>query len=304
MTSHFMRASLATFALAAASGVSGQIDTEGAGDCAIGHPCFESAEFLNGVLTFRWKSQDRFDAFNVRIAGPNTFDRQYETAGGRGGSYTFPSPVRGARYTLRVQGCNRSTFGSSTCSGWVHKTYTVPAAPVAAPPGTVTVPVPKTLPTSGHKFRWQGATNGGVPGGALAIGRDSGGQKLFVCRAPLEGGVHIGKVRNGLDGCHIGFAGKELSAANYEVLLDPQQSTTKRLKGLVKYMSAVNGSVPDHAINAGNEARAGNLLFVCVATHSDGSLQVGKLSGHLRGCNYSYAGSELTARAYRVPTLP
>lgn len=303
MMSTLVRASLASVALAVASGVSGQIDTEGAGNCAIGHPCFESAEYLNGVLTFRWRSQDHFDAFNVRIAGPNTFNRQYETGGGYGGNYAFPGPVRGASYTLRVQGCNRSAFGRSRCSSWIHKTFSVPPLPVTGPPGTVNVPPPKTLPTSGHKFRWQPASSGSVPKGALGIGRDSEGQKLFACRGPVEGGSHIGKVRVGLGGCHIGFAGAEISVANYEVLLDPQESTTKRLKGLIRYVTASNGTVPDHAINGGRE-RSGTILFVCVATHADGSLQIGKLSGHLKGCNYSYAGAEVGANSYLVPTLP
>lgn len=66
---------------------------------------------------------------------------------------------------------------------------------------------------------WQSASNGFVPPGAIVAGREQDGNKLYVCRANLNGGVHSGKVRKAFRACNIGWGGKEMKINPYEVLV-------------------------------------------------------------------------------------
>jgi hypothetical protein len=68
-------------------------------------------------------------------------------------------------------------------------------------------------------FTWIAAQNGSVPDGALALGYEGDGTPLFAARADYAGGLHLGKVRPGLDGASIGYNGVEYFINPYEVLV-------------------------------------------------------------------------------------
>jgi len=68
---------------------------------------------------------------------------------------------------------------------------------------------------------WIAGSNGQIPDGAVVCGREANGEPLFVARASLNGGVHPGKIRFAFGAAFIGFGGKEVPVANYEVLTSP-----------------------------------------------------------------------------------
>jgi hypothetical protein len=70
---------------------------------------------------------------------------------------------------------------------------------------------PKTI-------KWAGGNS--VPKGAYAVGREADGTALYLCRAKLgDGAVQVGKLASGA--CRYGMGGKEMQAADFEVLVRP-----------------------------------------------------------------------------------
>jgi hypothetical protein len=68
---------------------------------------------------------------------------------------------------------------------------------------------------------WIAGSGGQIPDGAVVCGREANGDPLFVARASLNGGLHPGKIRFAFGNALIGFGGKEVPVANYEVLISP-----------------------------------------------------------------------------------
>ena len=52
----------------------------------------------------------------------------YETAGGNSGSFRINNVNPGMTYTVKVQGCDRDIFGSSTCTPWYEDSITTASA--------------------------------------------------------------------------------------------------------------------------------------------------------------------------------
>lgn len=67
-------------------------------------------------------------------------------------------------------------------------------------------------------LQWVAAASGAVPVGAVAYGRNADGGAQYVCRASLDGGLHIGRIAAGLSGCSIGYRRREMVLPSYEVL--------------------------------------------------------------------------------------
>jgi len=119
---------------------------------------------------------------------------------------------------------------------------TTPTATVASPTATAATPqppvdetvkwvadsrghVPEGAQVGGHEYgselvvcrgEHHPATKGGYPEGAVKGGHEEG-HPLVLCRAAHGGGVHPGKIVG--DSCCIGWGGKEVYAADYEVLM-------------------------------------------------------------------------------------
>ena len=82
----------------------------------------------------------------------------------------------------------------------------------------------KELPTDDYVVLmeagiWLPGQNGRIPAGAIVCGWEANGDPLFVARASLNGGIHPGKIRFAFGAAFIGFGGKEVPVANYEVLV-------------------------------------------------------------------------------------
>ena len=64
---------------------------------------------------------------------------------------------------------------------------------------------------------WQSPSGGQLPGAPYHAGKDSDGAPLYICRANYQGGLHLGKLREGA-GCYIGYGGTAILLKTYQVL--------------------------------------------------------------------------------------
>ena len=136
-------------------------------------------------------------------------------------------------------------------------------------------------------YQWVPASNGTVPVGAAAHGREANGEALFVCRARLEGGLHPGKVRGEFGAANIPYGGQEVKVNPYEVLMDEGA-----------WAPASGGQVPTGAVSWGYEAN-GEALFVCRAQYA-GGVHPGKVRGEFGAANIPYGGQEVKVNPYEV----
>jgi DM9 repeat len=142
-------------------------------------------------------------------------------------------------------------------------------------------------------LNWVGATRGSIPKGSLAVGRDAGGQALYACRARLANGADVpGRIREPLVGCNVVFGGLEWTIGAYQVLRDDGPKT-------IHWAQATD--VPQRAYKVGREAN-GTALYLCRAKHSDGSLQIGRVSPG--ACLFGVSGKEEKAAEFEVLVKP
>lgn len=124
------------------------------------------------------------------------------------------------------------------------------------------------------------------PQGVFAAGRGPRGE-LSACRVFYRDGVHLGELREGR--CFIGWGGRELGVAPYELLAGG---------GLV-WAPSQEGELPAGAVGGGM-VREGE-LFVCRARMADG-LHLGK---YWRGrCNVGFGGREELVKEFEVLVRP
>ena len=138
---------------------------------------------------------------------------------------------------------------------------------------------------------WIYASKGAVPPGAVAGGFEAapGRETIFVCRAPLNGGVYPGKVRQAFGSCRIGLAGAAMGMATYQVL------TTIDLS----WVAAQGGAVPANAYEAGRASPPNDEKFYICRTSYNGGLHPGRLEPK-KGCNIEWGGKEIYGDTYEV----
>ncbi|HWS72854.1 MAG TPA: DM9 repeat-containing protein [Thermoanaerobaculia bacterium] len=107
--------------------------------------------------------------------------------------------------------------------------------------------------------RWAPATGGAIPPGAIAYGRESDGREQYVCRGGLAKGIHLGKIANGFAGCNVGYGGREVTLASYEVLANPVNPVARqaRLQPFALSRSALVAATPQRRAAAAAAAPAG-----------------------------------------------
>ena len=138
--------------------------------------------------------------------------------------------------------------------------------------------------TSMANADWAFASNGHIPSGSLVSGHEANGDKLYICRANYNGGVHPGKVRKELRACNIGWGSKEISVSQYETY--------------VIWKKSQNGQIPSSAIVAGKES-SGERLYTCRGDYN-GGVHSGKVRRGFEGCNISWGGDEIKVNPYEV----
>lgn len=134
---------------------------------------------------------------------------------------------------------------------------------------------------------WVRATNGSVPAGSFQTGVE-GGQPFYSCRAYVEGGMKLGKVRAAIGACNIGHQGRAILARDYEVVRDV-------------WVVGRNGSVPPNALRAGNEAN-GTPLYICRGAFG-GGIHMGKINTNFaEGCRAAFNDQPAVMATYEVLT--
>ncbi len=68
--------------------------------------------------------------------------------------------------------------------------------------------------------KWEKASDGRVPDGAIVIGSEPGGAPLYAARAEFENGLHPGKIRRAFNGALIPWGNQEHLITEYEVLVE------------------------------------------------------------------------------------
>lgn len=147
----------------------------------------------------------------------------------------------------------------------------------------------------GARIGWVAPQRGKVPANAFVGGKEPG-RTLFVCRTPYKGGMHPGKVVAGK--CNIGYGGREIVAAKYQVMVVAQRPVAPPTASLPKGMGwalARGNKLPAGAVGGGYER--GRPIFLCRAPFQGGLLP-GKLVG--KRCVISNRGREVSAPKYQV----
>ena len=94
-------------------------------------------------------------------------------------------------------------------------------------------------------IKWVEASDGYIPRNAV-VGGDEDGAKLYIARAFYKGGTHPGKIKEGWNGCNIGYGGKEITLRNYEVLVYNRKNGNNDdhiVKSIVKFLGGKDLSV-------------------------------------------------------------
>jgi len=140
--------------------------------------------------------------------------------------------------------------------------------------------------TDGHSFNPQAMM-------ALEGGYDNNGGKLYIGRAPLEGGLHVGKIVPSMGACFIPLFGDEHTVNNFEVLtVSPQVQA--------RWVQSNNGQVPPNAVEGGYQD--GNKTFVGRALH-DGEVAPGEVVPSDGSFYISHNGSEVEFKNYECLLL-
>jgi len=149
---------------------------------------------------------------------------------------------------------------------------------------TATAPAPSPI-------SWVATSGGNIPATAVAAGREANGQAVFLCRAkygPVND-VHPGKTRREFNGCNIGWGGKEVAVAQYEVAVSIPAGAT--------WQPTTGANIPATAIIGGQEAAG--VLAICRANHQ-GGVHIGKTRAAFNGCNIGWGGREVAIPQYEV----
>ncbi len=135
------------------------------------------------------------------------------------------------------------------------------------PPGLEIWIEPPPLPPPPSDPAWKYGSGGKIPANASEAGCETTGEVLYIARANIENGLHIGKVRPGLPGAHIPLAGQERIVNPYQVYV-----------GKCSWKPASGGNIPDGAIVAGWEADHKS-LYVARAEYKHGYISVRSVRG-------------------------
>ncbi|MFH1058797.1 MAG: DM9 repeat-containing protein [Pseudomonadota bacterium] len=136
----------------------------------------------------------------------------------------------------------------------------------------------------GGGFVWTPARDGELPAGAVGGGMVREGE-LFVCRARLDDGLHVGKYWRGR--CNVGHRGREELVRDFEVLVRPS--------GGYAWRRGRAGLGTGGCLVAGRAQ--GQDLCICRGRHRDG-LHIGKTwAGR---CQIGWGGQEVGLDEFEV----
>ncbi len=101
------------------------------------------------------------------------------------------------------------------------------------------------------KGRWAKVI-GSIHSSAIKGGKDGDGSPLYIVRATINGTFHIGKARQS-GNAWIPYAGKELSIANFEVLMPVEQSVRMEPETVINLAPIQNALCPSQLLGGDRE---------------------------------------------------
>ncbi|KAJ3079612.1 hypothetical protein HK102_003665 [Quaeritorhiza haematococci] len=146
------------------------------------------------------------------------------------------------------------------------------------------------------KVAWVLTTGNEVPANAIPGGAEKDGEPLYIARAFIEHGVHIGKIGRHMTNANIPYGGKEVSVSTYEVLVGDQNA--------VRWVDRSGALVTDglNLVEGGREPN-GSPLYIAQAAYK-GGVHPGKAGAAFKkGAMIPYGGDEEHVLNYRVLTL-
>ncbi len=149
-------------------------------------------------------------------------------------------------------------------------------------------------PAAAQSPDWQSVTPKTL--GLLALAITFGAEErlpLYACRAQVGAGTHPGRFRADFNGCHIGFDGREISVAPFEVLIPAWQDAAD---GVIPQSSFVSGQ---RIISGPQQKFSLAPLYPC-RTFYQGGIQVGEVASGDRGCRFGFGGRQVTEQKYQV----
>lgn len=151
----------------------------------------------------------------------------------------------------------------------------------------------KSEPPAAGWDGWRSARrgDGAVPlHQAIAAGQEEG-ILLHPCRGVINGDMHVGRVRPDFGGCHVGFDGREVEVAQYDIL-----APTWKASGEGPYSPFVAGLERVAGPGAAFEATG---LHACRAAYQ-GGVHSGQARAGERGCSFGFGGKQIVATSYEV----
>jgi len=106
---------------------------------------------------------------------------------------------------------------------------------------------------------------------------------LFVCRGYYQGGMHPGKLFNGM--CYFGWGGREVVTPQYQVLVSSYPLSWIPSRGRLPLNAIVGGEQHDGP------------LYICQAAYR-GGVHPGKV--YKRMCHISWGGKEIPVTSFNV----
>ncbi|KAL0581837.1 hypothetical protein V5O48_000205 [Marasmius crinis-equi] len=134
-----------------------------------------------------------------------------------------------------------------------------------------------------------------IPRQAITTGKEHDWM-LYIARAPMEGGIQIGKASNVFKkGAVIGFDKEEIHLAQYEILVGDMNGLRWVSHSGRFDVRNFQGGRPVE----GGRDRDGSPIFVAKAPHK-GAEHPGKVGEHIDGCRIPYDGKEKDIDQYDV----
>ncbi|KAL1452720.1 hypothetical protein WDU94_006924 [Cyamophila willieti] len=124
-------------------------------------------------------------------------------------------------------------------------------------------------------YSWVPCCSGEVPPGAVKVGRDADGGRLYLGRAWHSGDLLPAKVAPSHGGAFVPWGGSEHSKFEFEVLVTDSHR--------VAWVESSRGNVPHHALVVGH-THNGEALYAGRVLHA-GSMTPGKIQ-HSHGVLY------------------
>ncbi|KAJ3105488.1 hypothetical protein HDU96_008571 [Phlyctochytrium bullatum] len=139
-----------------------------------------------------------------------------------------------------------------------------------------------------------------LPSNAQSAGVDLDGKPLYIARAKVGAGIHVGKALSNPRVAFIPFDGNEVTIRyEHEILGDISK---------FKWVAAKDGEIPPNALAAGFE-EDGDELYIARGELSKGgfvgfgakkSVVLGKISRDMGGANLPFDGKEVKVKSYEV----